>query len=69
MIDDFLVGHCLTGIFFIDKFNETITKYSYYKVITPNLGTPEKNAISRALLGRDCEMEKIMRFLKKIEIF
>ena len=38
----------------------------------PNRGTAEKNNIQsdiRTLLGKDCEMEKIMRFLREMGIF
>ena len=44
--------------------NEKIT----YKTAF-NGGTAERNTISRALLGKSCEVEKLMRFLKETKMF
>ena len=36
----------------------------------PNRGTAERNTISRVtLLGKACEVEKMTRFLKEIDMF
>ena len=42
----------------------------WYKYSSPNGGTAERNTISkgdiRTLLGKGCEVEKVMRFLREM---